>query len=300
MSNTNVVPMQAKGVVADMAERQGMDPKAFEATVRATVGAEKASREQFAAFLMVAREYELNPLTKEIYAFPARNGGIQPIVSIDGWMKLMNNHPMMNGLEFDDHVDDNGKLVSITAKVHRKDRDHPIVVTEYLAECERKTDPWKQFPARMLRHKAAIQAARYAFGFSGFVDPDEADRIDASSVKDVTPRAPAPPPRAVGQQAPPPPRQKADRTSGAQPYNEMGRDDDAVDAEIVTESEENPWEGDDRSEDALTEEFIAAVKAVADSPLEVNALLDKYAQHPNMTGNGIDELGGIAAEVLGE
>ena len=29
----------------------------------------------------------------------------------------------------------------------------------------------------MLRHKAAIQAIRYAFGFSGIVDPDEADRM---------------------------------------------------------------------------------------------------------------------------
>lgn len=29
----------------------------------------------------------------------------------------------------------------------------------------------------MLRHKATIQAARYAFGFSGIVDPDEAERI---------------------------------------------------------------------------------------------------------------------------
>jgi len=29
----------------------------------------------------------------------------------------------------------------------------------------------------MLRHKATIQAARYAFGFSGIVDQDEAERI---------------------------------------------------------------------------------------------------------------------------
>ena len=29
----------------------------------------------------------------------------------------------------------------------------------------------------MLRHKAAIQSIRYAFGFSGIVDPDEADRM---------------------------------------------------------------------------------------------------------------------------
>jgi hypothetical protein len=31
----------------------------------------------------------------------------------------------------------------------------------------------------MLRHKAAIQAGRYAFGFSGIIDPDEADRLES-------------------------------------------------------------------------------------------------------------------------
>jgi hypothetical protein len=35
----------------------------------------------------------------------------------------------------------------------------------------------------MLRHKALIQCARYAFGFGGIVDPDEAERM-----VDVTPR----------------------------------------------------------------------------------------------------------------
>ena len=37
----------------------------------------------------------------------------------------------------------------------------------------------------MLRHKALIQAARYAFGFSGVMDEDEAGRIAA--MKDITP-----------------------------------------------------------------------------------------------------------------
>jgi hypothetical protein len=46
-----------------------------------------------------------------------------------------------------------------------------------MAECKRDTDTWKKWPARMLRHKAAIQAARYAFGFAGIYDLDEAERM---------------------------------------------------------------------------------------------------------------------------
>ena len=183
---TNVAEMAAgrRSVVADMAERFGMETGPFEQTLRATVVPANVSKEQFAAFLVVAKKYQLDPITKQIYAFPAKGGGIQPIVSIDGWMFLINSHPEFDGMEFEDHLDSGGAIVSITCRMFRKDRSHPVSVTEYMGECRRPTEPWKQWPARMLRHKAAIQAARYAFGFSGIVDPDEADRVVA---RDVTP-----------------------------------------------------------------------------------------------------------------
>ena len=169
-----------KSILLSMATKFGMEPAAFEQTVRATCGCDKATKEQFAAFLLVANEYGLNPVTKEIYAFPTRGGGIQPIVGIDGWMTMANNHAAYDGITFVDRLSEDGQLVAITAQVHRKDRSHPVEVTEYLAECRQGTDPWKKWPARMLRHKAAIQAIRYAFGFSGIVDPDEADRMRPS------------------------------------------------------------------------------------------------------------------------
>jgi hypothetical protein len=43
------------------------------------------------------------------------------------------------------------------------------------------------------RHKAMIQCARYAFGFAGIVDPDEAERIGVSPMKTVGPRDSGPP-----------------------------------------------------------------------------------------------------------
>jgi phage recombination protein Bet len=162
-------------VIASMASRYGMDKRAFEATLRATIMPKDCSNEQVAAFLVVAKQYELNPFVKEIFAFPSR-GGIQAIVSIDGWMKLINSHPQFDGMDFYDHHEDD-KLVSIKCTIHRKDRSHPIEVTEYMSECYRKSDTWDRWPARMLRHKAAIQAARYAFGFAGIMEPDEAERL---------------------------------------------------------------------------------------------------------------------------
>lgn len=166
---------QPRSVTIDMAHRFGMEPAAFEATLRATVVPGNCSKEQFAAFLLVAKQYDLNPITKEIFAFPA-GGGIQPIVSVDGWMSLINRHESMDGLEFEDQIDESGKIIAITARIYRKDRSKPVSVTEYMVECVRNTPTWKQWPARMLRHKAAIQAARYAFGFSGIMEPDEYER----------------------------------------------------------------------------------------------------------------------------
>jgi phage recombination protein Bet len=182
-----------RSVLLAMASRFGMEAAAFEATVRATCGCAGATREEFAAFLLVANEYGLNPVTREIYAFPKKGGGIQPIVGVDGWMRMANAHPGFDGLEVDFQHDDAGKLVSATARVHRKDRTHAVVVTEYLAECYRNTDPWKM-PHRMLRHKAAIQGIRYAFGFAGIMEPDEAEGIVERPAVAYTPE-----PRAVQQ-----------------------------------------------------------------------------------------------------
>ncbi len=180
-----VATLEGPSVYADMAARYGMNQQAFERTLMATVVKDaNASKEQVAAFLLVAKQHGLNPFTREIFAFPAKGGGIQAVVSVDGWMKLINGHPDFDGMEFTDTLD-NGQLVAVTCKIYRKGRTHPVAVTEYMAECRRGTDTWKQWPARMLRHKAAIQCARYAFGFAGIVEPDEAER--AIEVRTVPP-----------------------------------------------------------------------------------------------------------------
>lgn len=184
MSNVATLPDKSRSVTVAMAERFGMMPEAFEAVVRSTcIKPDKqgrvASREEFAAFLLVAKTYNLNPITKEIYAFTDR-GAVIPIVSVDGWSNLVNSHPQFDGMTFDDQIDEKGNLVAITCNMFRKDRAHPVCVTEYMAECKRPTDPWQKWPRRMLRHKAMIQAARYCFGFSGIYDEDESERIAES------------------------------------------------------------------------------------------------------------------------
>lgn len=161
-----------------MANRLNLDPAKMLGVLKATV-IKNATDEELAAFVVVANEYNLNPLTKQIYAFPGKGGGVTPVVSIDGWVHMVNSHPQMDGMEFEDTVDSECNLVSITCSIWRKDRTKPVRVTEYLAECKRNTEPWKM-EHRMLRHKALKECARYAFGFSGIHDEDEAIDIAAT------------------------------------------------------------------------------------------------------------------------
>lgn len=126
---------------------------------------------QMTSLMIVADQYGLNPWTREIYAFPDK-GGIVPVVGVDGWSRIINEHPQFDGIEFEQ--DDE----SCTCIMYRKDRSHPTKVTEWFAECRRdNAQPWKTHPKRMLRHKALIQCARLAFGFVGIYDQDEAERI---------------------------------------------------------------------------------------------------------------------------
>jgi phage recombination protein Bet len=175
-----------KSIVNFLASKYEMEPAAFQSVIKETVMPGNVKNEEMASFLLVAKEYDLNPLTKEIYAFPGR-GKITPIVSVDGWAKIINSHPQLDGIEFIDN-NDGSNLISVECKIYRKDRKMPICASEYMAECKGPSEPWKKWPRRMLRHKALIQAARYAFSFSGIYDPDEAERI-----KDVTPQSPLTP-----------------------------------------------------------------------------------------------------------
>lgn len=154
-----------------MASRLQISQQNLENTLRQTVFRD-ANNEEFAALVIVANEYGLNPLTKEIYAFKGK-GAIMPMVSVDGWIRIINTHPQFDGLEFNYFEDERGKTSAIEAVIYRKDRTRPIRVTEYLDECKKDTDPWKTWPRRMLRHKALIQCARLAFGFAGIYDDDD-------------------------------------------------------------------------------------------------------------------------------
>lgn len=176
-------------LIATMASKFGVDPAQFYETLKATAFKQRdgsaPTNEQMMALMVVADQYDLNPFTKEIYAFPDKHNGIVPVVGVDGWSRIVNAHPSFDGIEFEYSSTScipKGMSVLchewIESVIYRKDRSRPIRVREYFDECYRSTfAPWQTHPKRLLRHKSLIQGARIAFGFAGIYDQDEAERI---------------------------------------------------------------------------------------------------------------------------
>jgi phage recombination protein Bet len=188
-------------LLAKMAEKASLDPAVFYDTITKTVFKEAKTKEQVVALLMVADQYGLNPVTKEIFAFPDKGGGVVPVVGADGWNRIAQQHPMFDGVEYrwaeKMVVPKGGKACPEWCEiiVYRKDRAHPTIIREYLDECFRGTGPWQSHTKRMLRHKATIQGYRAAFGFAGIYDEDEAQRLA------IEPREAAPAPSTSAEKA---------------------------------------------------------------------------------------------------
>lgn len=185
-----VLDQRPQGIVAWAAQTYGVDTGKVMSVLKNTCfkTAEKeaeATDAEVAGLLVVARAHNLNPFLREIFAFRDRKGGIVPVVGLDGWSRVINDHKAMSGLtfSFDSEV---GEPKWCECTIFRKDREHPTVIREFFSECKRDTGPWKSHPRRMLRHKALIQCARVAFSFSGIYDEDEAQRIAEAEI-DITP-----------------------------------------------------------------------------------------------------------------
>lgn len=164
-----------RGLITRFADRYGIDAGRVLDTLKATAFKTErpVSNEQMMALMIVAERYGLDPFTKELYAYPDKAGGIVPVVSVDGWARMVNEQPMFDGMGFEFDREQG----AMTCTIWRKDRGHPTEVEELIDECYRDTPAWKKSPRRMIRHRAFMQCARLAFGFAGLHDDDEAQRI---------------------------------------------------------------------------------------------------------------------------
>ncbi len=187
---TQIAKREEGSMMLSLAARWGIDSTELVPVTKATIfkaEAAQVSDHELIAFLMVCSRYDLNPFLKQIHAFKDRRGAIVPIVGVDGWVDLVNREKRYRGVQFKVHEDDQtGKLIAYTCYLHVEGLVVPVEVTERLTECYRNTEPWNKMPHRMLRHKSLIQAGRYAFGYSGIYDEDEARDIVEGKIEAFT------------------------------------------------------------------------------------------------------------------
>lgn len=114
--------------------------------------------------LRTARRQSLDPLLEEILFIQYENQW-QISISIDGWIRLIHQHPCFSGLTFNESTGSENDLPYwMECTIHRSDKAIPTTVREYLCEVKNDTELWKSMPRRMLRHRALQQCARLSLG----------------------------------------------------------------------------------------------------------------------------------------
>lgn len=185
-------------LIERMAKDYGIAPDKFLALVKKTsfryqIGSDGPTNQQVARLLIVANKYSLDPFTGELYGQPTPGGDVLPVLTVDGWSRLINSHLEFDGLDFlgSEKMVQMSGATSVAhewmeVKIWRKDRSRPTIIREYLDEVYKPQadpsnpmmqGPWQTHPKRCLRHKTLIQGARIAFGYTGVYDPDEASNI---------------------------------------------------------------------------------------------------------------------------
>lgn len=183
----NSTAVVKRSLVEAMAAEYGLEANKFVGIVRETVmptreGKQIATDAMVAAFLQVAHTYKLNPFFREIYAFPTKTGGIQPIVSVDGWLAIANREPNFDGYEYEELRDEKKNLEGGKITIYLKNRPRPFIHREYFSENKRNTDPWNNMPRRMMENRTTVQGLRRALGIHGIMDQDEAEAMNEINI----------------------------------------------------------------------------------------------------------------------
>lgn len=192
--DTSAAKAQTQGLIARLAGRFGVEPnrllKCLTTQVFKQADGRQPSNEELMVLLLVCENFGLSPFNREIYAFRGKNGDIVPVVSLDGWAKIVRSQKDFNGVSF--------RFSETTVKVagcnqelpefvecamRLKGVDEPIVIQEFMVECFNDKSPvWKKWPRRMLRTRAFIQCARLAFSLTGLYDEGEDFAEDLSGM----------------------------------------------------------------------------------------------------------------------
>ena len=168
-----------KALTESLAEQFGVTPAELIETTKVVCFKDgAASNAQLMMLLSFTKNFGLNPLAKECYAFISQ-GRMSVGVQVDGWSKIADRREDYDGQEIIYENAPNGDVIAITSKTYVKGRAHPTVYRAVLKEWKRNTDVWNSMPTHQLYVKARNEGIRFAFGIPAY-DPDDIERIERS------------------------------------------------------------------------------------------------------------------------
>jgi phage recombination protein Bet len=135
------------------------------------------TNDEFKMFLYIAKQYDLNPIKREIYMIKYGDSA-QTIISRDGYYELLRRKESYNGHETTLHLDekfpDNTMNMWAECKVYLKGIEHPITEVAYFKESVNANNAiWNKMPKTMLRKVAESRAFRKACGAFGTYSEEE-------------------------------------------------------------------------------------------------------------------------------
>lgn len=178
----NAIKAQTVSLVARLASKFGVEPGKLMACLMNQVFKQSdgvaPSNEELMVLLLVCENFGLNPFNREIFAFRGKGGDVIPVVSLDGWCKIVRNQKDFNGMSFkfsESTIKLNccgGELPEyVECSIKLKGVEDPVTIQEYMVECfNEKSSVWRKWPRRMLRTRGFIQCARLAFSLTGIYD----------------------------------------------------------------------------------------------------------------------------------
>lgn len=125
-------------------------------------------------------KYTLDPLLGDLQLWQEQDV-IHIGISMSGLMRLLHRQPQFIGINFTESPQTSEDTPNwIECAISRRDDFQVIIAREYLAEVKQEGKLWQEMPRRMLKHRAAQQAARYAFGIE-FHQSFKASNLKANS-----------------------------------------------------------------------------------------------------------------------
>lgn len=157
---------RATKIKRQAAEFLGLSPDKIVETLRhvwhVSSGKEQLTGAEMMQGLALVSRYELDPFAREIYVTKDGKGRVFAIVSVDGWVKILDRTPHYDGFEQEMHFTEKGELEWVETKIHSTKRSHPTTYRGYMTEYQRfggfvsKTAPWHMLRIFSLRHAARL------------------------------------------------------------------------------------------------------------------------------------------------